>query len=95
MTFSVAALFDLTTNMPPLFACRIQNTFIDDLFAFIIRMPTMARMSCFRDDVVFIIYLWQRYLYPVDTSRPAEGGGMAETTGPVQEKEKGTKEKDS
>ena len=26
---------------------RFVNTFIDDLFAFIIRMPTMARMSCF------------------------------------------------
>lgn len=57
-------------------------------------MPTMARMSCFRDDVVFIIYLWQRYLYPVDTSRPVEGGGMAETS-PVQETEMGTKEKRS
>jgi hypothetical protein len=55
---------------------RFVNTFIDDLFAFIIRMPTMARISCFRDDVVFMIYLWQRYLYPVDTSRPVEGGGM-------------------
>ena len=55
---------------------RFVNTFIDDLFAFIIRMPTMARISCFRDDVVFIIYLWQRYLYPVDASRPVEGGGM-------------------
>lgn len=55
---------------------RFVNTFIDDLFAFIIRMPTMARISCFRDDIVFIIYLWQRYLYPVDTSRPIEGGGM-------------------
>lgn len=55
---------------------RFINTFIDDLFAFIIRMPTMARISCFRDDVVFIIYLWQRYLYPVDASRPVEGGGM-------------------
>ncbi|KAL7492566.1 hypothetical protein ACHAWT_002169 [Skeletonema menzelii] len=73
---------------------RFVNTFIDDLFAFIIRMPTMARMSCFRDDVVFIIYLWQRYLYPVDTSRPVEGGGMAETS-PVQETEMGTKEKRS
>jgi hypothetical protein len=59
---------------------RFVNTFIDDLFAFIIRMPTMARMSCFRDDVVFIIYLWQRYLYPVDTSRPAEGGGIVEAS---------------
>jgi len=64
---------------------RFVNTFIDDLFAFIIRMPTMARMSCFRDDVVFVVYLWQRYLYPVDTSRPVEGGGVAETD-PQQEK---------
>ena len=55
---------------------RFVNTFIDDLFAFIIRMPTMARISCFRDDIVFIIYLYQRWLYPVDTSRPVEGGGM-------------------
>ncbi len=55
---------------------RFVNTFIDDLFAMIIRMPTMARLSCFRDDIVFIIYLWQRYLYPVDASRPVEGGGM-------------------
>lgn len=50
------------------------NTFIDDLFSFIIRMPTMARISCFRDDVVFFIYLYQRWLYPVDESRPVEGG---------------------
>ena len=71
---------------------RFVNTFIDDLFAFIIRMPTMARMSCFRDDVVFIIYLWQRYLYPVDTNRPVEGGGEAESD-PV--KGKGTKKKRS
>jgi Cleft lip and palate transmembrane protein 1 (CLPTM1) len=51
------------------------NTFIDDLFSFIIRMPTMARISCFRDDVVFFIYLYQRWLYPVDSTRPVEGGG--------------------
>lgn len=51
------------------------NTFIDDLFSFIIRMPTMARISCFRDDIVFFIYLYQRWLYPVDNSRPVEGGG--------------------
>jgi hypothetical protein len=53
------------------------NTFIDDLFSFIIRMPTMARISCFRDDVVFFIYLYQRWLYPVDATRPVEGGGDA------------------
>lgn len=53
---------------------KFLNTFIDDLFAFIIRMPTMARISCFRDDVVFFVYLFQRWMYPVDKSRPVEGG---------------------
>ena len=37
------------------------NTFIDDLFAFIISMPTAHRVACFRDDVVFLIYLYQRW----------------------------------
>lgn len=43
-----------------------------DLFAFVIKMPTMHRLSVFRDDFVFLIYLYQRYTYKVDTSRPAE-----------------------
>ena len=48
---------------------RALNTFIDDLFAFIIYMPTMHRLSCFRDDVIFIIYMYQRWIYPVDKRR--------------------------
>ena len=48
------------------------NTFIDDLFAFIIKMPTMHRLSVFRDDIVFLIYLYQRWIYRVDKSRPIE-----------------------
>jgi hypothetical protein len=58
------------------------------LFAFIIRMPTMARISCFRDDIVFIVYLYQRWLYPVDTSRPVEGGdGPTNTVVPTSDKD--------
>jgi len=37
------------------------NTFIDDVFAFIITMPTAHRLACFRDDIVFVIYLYQRW----------------------------------
>ena len=48
---------------------RACNTFIDDLFAFVIRMPTMHRLSCFRDDIIFFVYLYQRRIYPVDFSR--------------------------
>ncbi|PNF24787.1 Cleft lip and palate transmembrane protein 1-like protein [Cryptotermes secundus] len=51
------------------FMYKAFNTFIDDLFAFIITMPTAHRVACFRDDIVFLIYLYQRWLYPVDKSR--------------------------
>lgn len=54
------------------FMYKAFNTFIDDLFAFIITMPTAHRIACFRDDVVFLIYLYQRWLYPVDGSRTDE-----------------------
>eukprot|EP00752_Nemacystus_decipiens_P014270 g12691.t1 len=53
------------------------NTFIDDLFAFIVPMPTMHRLACFRDDIVFLVFLYQRYLYPVDTTRRNEYGQSA------------------
>ena len=32
-------------------------------------MPTMHRISCFRDDVIFVVYLYQRYYYKVDKTR--------------------------
>lgn len=48
---------------------KASNTFIDDLFAFIISMPMLHRISCFRDDIVFIIYMYQRFIYPVDEKR--------------------------
>ena len=61
-------------HLPWRFLCyKFLNTFIDDLFAFIIRMPTMTRLSCFRDDIVFFVYLYQRWVYRVDETRPVEG----------------------
>ena len=45
------------------------NTFIDDMFAFIISMPTMHRLACFRDDIIFVVYVYQRYKYRVDPNR--------------------------
>ncbi|KAK2191759.1 hypothetical protein NP493_46g04029 [Ridgeia piscesae] len=50
------------------------NTFIDDLFAFVIKMPTLYRIGCFRDDIVFCIYIYQRYIYRVDPRRVNEFG---------------------
>jgi len=43
----------------------------------------MHRLSCFRDDVVFFIYLYQRWLYPVDRSREFDEDGYAIDTEPT------------
>ena len=53
---------------------KFLNTIIDDLFAFLIKMPTMHRLSCFRDDVIFLIFLYQKYLYRTDYERVNEYG---------------------
>ena len=60
------------------FMYKALNTFIDDLFAFIIKMPTLHRMSCFRDDIVFAVFLYQRWVYRVDMSRLNEFGHRGE-----------------
>jgi hypothetical protein len=61
------------------------NTFIDDLFAFVIRMPTMYRLGCFRDDIIFLIYIYQRWIYRVDPKRVNEfGTSMEQPEGAVE-----------
>merc|ERR1712083_715238 len=57
------------------FVYRAISTFIDDLFAMIIRMPTMHRVACFRDNIVFFIYLYQRQIYKIDKSRTFDEDG--------------------
>ena len=77
------------------------NTFIDDIFAFVIKMPTMYRIGCFRDgnlllvnielqclslikkfvsivDIIFFIYLYQRWIYKIDKKRVNEFGTSSE-----------------
>ena len=53
---------------------KFLNTIIDDLFAFVIKMPTLHRLSVFRDDIVFLIYMYQRWIYRVDKKRANEFG---------------------
>ncbi|KAL2497989.1 Transmembrane CLPTM1 family protein [Abeliophyllum distichum] len=57
---------------------KFLNTIIDDLFAFVIKMPTLHRLSVFRDDIIFLIYVYQRWIYPVDKKRVNEFGFAGE-----------------
>eukprot|EP01062_Namystynia_karyoxenos_P027540 TRINITY_DN21109_c0_g1_i1.p1 TRINITY_DN21109_c0_g1~~TRINITY_DN21109_c0_g1_i1.p1 ORF type:complete len:699 (+),score=239.50 TRINITY_DN21109_c0_g1_i1:73-2097(+) len=53
------------------------HTFIDDVYAFWLMgdyMTRKHRWMTLRDDAVFFIFLYQRWLYPVDGSRPDEYG---------------------
>lgn len=65
------------------------NTFIDDLFAFVIKMPIMHRLACLRDDVIFFIFCYQRYKYKTDYTRINEFGQCEE---PTEEMLKDTRE---
>ncbi|XP_015430748.1 PREDICTED: cleft lip and palate transmembrane protein 1 homolog [Dufourea novaeangliae] len=57
---------------------KFLNTFIDDIFAFVIKMPTLYRIGCFRDDIVFFIFLYQRWIYKTDHTRVNEFGFSGE-----------------
>lgn len=62
------------------FVYKFLSTFIDDLFAFLIRMPTLHRLRVFRDDIVFFVYLYQRWIYPVDKKRIEIGADFADVS---------------
>ncbi|ORY25820.1 cleft lip and palate transmembrane protein 1-domain-containing protein [Naematelia encephala] len=74
------------------------STVVDDFFAFCIRMPWLHRLACFRDDVVFLVLLYQRWIYRVDYSRVNEYGqvqeGMVEPVGDKQLADKIESKKD-
>lgn len=90
---------------------KFLNTFIDDIFAFVIKMPTMYRLGCFRDgefnllrsfskhlfnllfvpDIVFLVFLYQRWIYKVDIKRVNEFGFSGEM---LEESTKSKAEKD-
>lgn len=56
------------------FMYKIFNTFVDDAFAWLIEMPWKHRIMTLRDDVIFLLFLVQVWMYRVDKSRTNEFG---------------------
>eukprot|EP00980_Cylindrotheca_fusiformis_P011296 scaffold2599_cov125-Cylindrotheca_fusiformis.AAC.6 len=70
------------------FMYKVFNTFVDDAFAWLIEMPWKHRIMTLRDDVVFLLFLVQVYLYKVDKTRVNEFGYVfEEPVGALKEKE--------
>ncbi|KAI9375870.1 cleft lip and palate transmembrane protein 1-domain-containing protein [Aspergillus egyptiacus] len=76
---------------------KFLNTFIDDLFAFTVKMPWLHRLATLRDDVIFFVWLYQSYKYKVDYTRVNEfgqgGDSDAEDEEPKPEESKKAQEK--
>jgi len=58
---------------------KFLNTFIDDLFAFTIKMPWLYRIATLRDDIIFFVWVYQSYKYKVDYTRVNEFGQGGES----------------
>lgn len=56
------------------FVYKIFNTFVDDIFAFMIQSPLKHKIMTLRDDVIFLGFLVQVWLYKVDKTRINEFG---------------------
>ena len=56
------------------FMYKTFNAFVDDVFAFLIEMPLKHKIMTLRDDVVFLVFLCQAYMYRVDKTRTNEFG---------------------
>lgn len=70
---------------------KFLNTFIDDLFAFTIRMPILHRLATLRDDVIFFIWLYQKWIYKVDYKRVNEFGQGGESEDEAEQEKESTK----
>ncbi|EAX84311.1 hypothetical protein TVAG_515920 [Trichomonas vaginalis G3] len=50
------------------------GTFIDDLYAILMNLPTLYKITCFRDDITFFIWVFQCCIYKIDNTRSNEYG---------------------
>ncbi|OKL63197.1 hypothetical protein UA08_01411 [Talaromyces atroroseus] len=64
---------------------KFLNTFIDDLFAFTVKMPWLYRIGTLRDDIIFFVWVYQSYKYKVDYKRVNEFGQGGESDDEVEE----------
>ena len=66
---------------------KFLNTFIDDLYTFVAKMPLMMKIACFRDDVIFFIWVFQCFIYETDSSRSNEYDMMLKPANEEEEEE--------
>ena len=56
------------------FMYKVFSTFIDDIWAFTMKMPLKHRLMTFRDDIILFYFIYQWWMYPTDWRRVNEYG---------------------
>jgi hypothetical protein len=86
----VSEIHSLLRNLLRIANSRFLHEFTSQFIYFSLYLLSISirsrSLACFRDDVVFIIYLYQRYLYPVDRSRVNEYGESFDDSAPADKR---------
>ena len=63
---------------------RFIETVIDDFYVFLVTTPLLHKVMVFREDVIFLLYIYQRIIYKTDPNRIGTAGGMVLERGQVE-----------
>jgi hypothetical protein len=53
---------------------RFIETIIDDFYVFMVTTPLLQKVMVFREDIIFLLYIYQRIIYKTDPKRIGTGG---------------------
>jgi hypothetical protein len=53
---------------------RFIETIIDDFYVFMVTTPLLQKVMVFREDIIFLLYIYQRIIYKTDPKRIGTAG---------------------
>ena len=53
---------------------KVFNTFVDDAFAWLVDSPLKWKVMCLRDDLIFAVLVYQKFIYRTDMRRANDFG---------------------
>lgn len=71
VNWKLKSVTHLTGNM---MVYKIFNTFVDDAFAWLVDSPVKWKVMCLRDDVIFGVLCYQKWVYKTDYGRENDFG---------------------
>ncbi|GMI12271.1 hypothetical protein TrVE_jg10505 [Triparma verrucosa] len=71
VNYKLKTVSHLTNNM---MVYKVFNTFVDDAFAWLVDSPLKWKVMCLRDDLIFAVLVYQKFIYRTDMRRANDFG---------------------